>query len=77
MQKKQKKMQKLNLSTAKRTSVILKTVAHDIATTAELGRGKRRVAHVMGMYGTIIFWACFSFTNFFLFQLLALKLLQA
>ena len=34
----------------------MKTVAHDIATTAELGRGKRRVAHVLGMYGTIIFW---------------------
>ena len=29
---------------------------HDIATTAELGAGKRRVAHVMGMYGTILFW---------------------
>ena len=29
---------------------------HDIATTAELGAGKRRLAHVMGMYGTILFW---------------------
>ena len=56
--KKAKKNAQIELSTAKRTSVILKTVAHDIATTAELGRGKRRVAHVMGMYGTIIFWAC-------------------
>ena len=56
--KKAKKNAQVELSTAKRTSVILKTVAHDIATTAELGRGKRRVAHVMGMYGTIIFWAC-------------------
>ncbi len=56
--KKAKKNAQIELSPAKRTSVILQTVAHDIATTAELGRGKRRVAHVMGMYGTIIFWAC-------------------
>ena len=54
--KKAKKNAKVELTTGQRTSVILKTVAHDIATTAELGRGKRRVAHVLGMYGTIIFW---------------------
>jgi len=54
--KKAKQNAKVVLSTGQRTSVILKTVAHDIATTAELGRGKRRVAHVLGMYGTIIFW---------------------
>ena len=54
--KKAKLNAKVELSTGKRTAVILKTVAHDIATTAELGRGKRRVAHVLGMYGTIIFW---------------------
>ena len=54
--KKAKKNAKLELTTSRRTSVILKTVAHDIATTAELGIGKRRVAHVLGMYGTIIFW---------------------
>ena len=54
--KKAKKSAKIELTSGQRTSVILKTVAHDIATTAELGRGKRRVAHVLGMYGTIIFW---------------------
>ena len=54
--KKAKKNAKIELTSSQRTSVILKTVAHDIATTAELGRGKRRVAHVLGMYGTIIFW---------------------
>jgi hypothetical protein len=54
--KKAKKSATIELSAVQRTSVILKTVAHDIATTAELGRGKRRVAHVLGMYGTIIFW---------------------
>ena len=54
--KKAKKSAKIELTSSQRTTVILKTVAHDIATTAELGRGKRRVAHVLGMYGTIIFW---------------------
>jgi hypothetical protein len=54
--KKAKKNAKVELTSGKRTAVILKTVAHDIATTSELGWGKRRLAHVLGMYGTIIFW---------------------
>ena len=54
--KKAKKNAQIELSTARRTSVILKTVVHDIGTTSELGLGKRRVAHVLGMYGTILFW---------------------
>ena len=54
--KRQKKSAKKDLSVGKKTAVILKTVAHDIATTSELGMGKRRLAHVMGMYGTILFW---------------------
>ena len=54
--KKAKKSAKTELSTVIKTSVILKTVAHDIATTSELGMGKRRLAHVLGMYGTILFW---------------------
>ena len=44
------------LSTGERISVISKTIASDIATTSELGAGKRRLAHVLGMYGTILFW---------------------
>jgi hypothetical protein len=44
------------LSTGERASVIIKTVVNDIATTSELGAGKRRVAHILGMYGTILFW---------------------
>jgi len=56
--KKAKKNAKVELTSGKRTAVILKTVAHDIATTSELGWGKRRLAHVLGMYGTIIFWVC-------------------
>ena len=56
--KKAKKNAQVELTTGKRTAVILKTVVHDIATTSELGWGKRRLAHVLGMYGTIIFWIC-------------------
>ena len=54
--KKAKLAAERELGAGEKTSIILKTVAHDIATTAELGAGKRRVAHVMGMYGTILFW---------------------
>ena len=56
--KKAKKNAQVELTTGKRTTVILKTIANDIATTSELGWGKRRLAHVLGMYGTIIFWIC-------------------
>ena len=56
--KKAKKNAKIELNTSTRAAVILKTVAHDIATTSELGWGKRRLAHVLGMYGTILFWIC-------------------
>ena len=45
-----------SLSNGERISVISKTVVHDIGTTSELGLGKRRFAHVLGMYGTILFW---------------------
>ena len=54
--KSKKNHAKTELTTGKKTAVILKTVASDIATTSELGFGKRRIAHVLGMYGTILFW---------------------
>ena len=44
------------LGVGETTAIIAKTVVHDIATTAELGAGKRRIAHVLGMWGTILFW---------------------
>ncbi len=44
------------LSASEKISVISKTIVSDIATTSELGVGKRRVAHLLGMYGTILFW---------------------
>ena len=56
MQKSAKKNAKIQLTASQKTSEILKTVASDIATTSGLGRGKRRIAHVLGMYGTILFW---------------------
>ena len=54
--KKAKKSASKTLTSGEKTSVVLKTIASDIATTSELGAGKRRVAHLLGMYGTILFW---------------------
>ena len=54
--KKAKKQAKKNLSTNEKTLIITKTVASEILTTSELGKGKRRIAHLLGMYGTILFW---------------------
>ena len=44
------------MSTGEKITVISKTIVSDIATTSELGAGKRRAAHLLGMYGTILFW---------------------
>ncbi len=54
--KKAKKQAKKKLSNSEKSSIVLKTVASEILTTSELGRGKRRIAHLLGMYGTILFW---------------------
>ena len=54
--KKAKKAASRELSLGEKTAIISKTVVHDIGTTSELGLGKRRFAHVLGMYGTILFW---------------------
>jgi len=54
--KKAKKSAKKILTAGEKTAVVFKTVAYDIATTSELGAGKRRIAHLLGMYGTILFW---------------------
>jgi len=54
--KKAKLSAKKTLSSADKISVISKTIVSDIATTSELGAGKRRAAHLLGMYGTILFW---------------------
>ena len=44
------------LGAGETTAIVAKTIVHDIATTSELGAGKRRIAHVLGMWGTILFW---------------------
>ena len=44
------------LNATERISVISKTIVSDIATTSELGAGQRRAAHLLGMYGTVLFW---------------------
>ena len=54
--RKAKKSAKKKLTASEKTTVIIKTIASDIATTSELGAGKRRAAHLLGMYGTIFFW---------------------
>ena len=56
------------LSRGQKISVVSKTIVSDIATTSELGAGQRRAAHLLGMYGTILFWIAsvimiFCYTN--------------
>jgi len=64
--KKAKKQATGTVSVGNNTSIVINTVASDVLTTSELD-GKRRVAHLLGMYGTIVFWVtsvimifCFS-----------------
>lgn len=54
--KKAKKSATRKLGTGEKVSIIAKTVVYDVGTTSELGAGKRRIAHLLGMYGTILFW---------------------
>jgi hypothetical protein len=68
--KKAKKSATKELGTGEKVSIVAKTVVYDIGTTSELGAGKRRVAHLLGMYGTILFWIasvvmifCYSSTS--------------
>ena len=53
--KKAKKQATKTVNAGKKTSIVIKTIASDVLTTSELG-GKRRLSHLLGMYGTIIFW---------------------
>ena len=54
--KKAKKSATRELGSGERASIVAKTIVYDIGTTSELGAGKRRAAHLLGMYGTILFW---------------------
>ncbi|MBI04851.1 MAG: adenylyl-sulfate reductase [Pelagibacteraceae bacterium] len=62
--KKAKKSAIRNPGSLEKTSIIVKTVSKDILTTSELG-GKRRIAHLLGMYGTLIFWTTSIIMIFF------------
>ena len=44
------------LGMGEKVSIVAKTTVYDIGTTSELGFGKRRRAHVHGMYGRILCW---------------------
>ena len=66
--KKAKLNAKKELGVGEKVSIVAKTTVYDIGTTSELGFGKRRLAHVLGMYGTILFWVSsvvliFSYTG--------------
>ena len=54
--KKAKESATRTLGIGEKTFIVIKTLATDVLTTAELGIGQRRVTHVLGMWGTIIFW---------------------
>ena len=54
--KKAKQSATRTLGVGEKTSIVIKTVATDVLTTAELGAGKRRIAHILGMWGTVMFW---------------------
>lgn len=54
--KKAKEKAKTNVPTGKKAEIIVKTVAHDVLISGEFCGWKRQVAHLLGMYGTIIFW---------------------
>ena len=53
---KAKKSATKELSSGEKISIITKTVASDIMTSSEFCTFQRRAAHLLGMYGTIIFW---------------------
>jgi len=53
--KKAKKSATRSVNAGEKVSIVFKTLVSDVLTTSELD-GKRRVAHLLGMYGTIIFW---------------------
>jgi hypothetical protein len=44
------------VSTSEKVSIVVKTLAHDVATSAEFCGVTRRITHLLGMYGTILFW---------------------
>ena len=62
--KKAKNSATKKVTAGKKASIIIKTVGSDILTTSELGLGQRRIAHLLGMYGSILFWITSSIMIF-------------
>src|SRR5210317_1100077 len=54
---KQKKMASREVSGGEKVSIAIKTVAEDVLTSAEFCNPKRRIAHLLTMYGFILFAA--------------------
>src|SRR5210317_2535562 len=52
---KQKKMASREVSGGEKVGIAIKTVAEDVLTSAEFCNQKRRVAHLLTMYGFILF----------------------
>ena len=66
--KKAKQSATKTLGVGEKTSIVIKTVATDVLTTAELGGGQRRIAHVLGMWGTHFILVNISYYDFLLFS---------
>ena len=62
--KKAKQSATKTLGVGKKASIVIKTITTDVLTTAELGAGQRRIAHVLGMWGSILFWVTSSIMIF-------------
>ncbi len=54
--KKLKEVSKRKVGAVEAATIVTKTVAHDVLTSAEFCGWTRRLTHLLGMYGTIIFW---------------------
>ena len=63
--KKAKQSATKTLGVGNKTSIVIKNVATDVLTTAELGDGQRIIAHGLGMWGTILFCATSAIMIFF------------
>jgi len=54
--KKARQYAKTDVSAGKKAKIIAETVANDVLASGEFCGWQRRIAHLLGMYGTIIFW---------------------
>ena len=50
-----KKRGKRTVGGGEKVTIAAKTIAYDVLATSELGNSNRRIAHLLGMYGFILF----------------------